>query len=512
MLNIGNRRECFFDDFLLNKKETTAKIRLHHPDKRERVILHDAPWEGAACGYHHVFFDPRWHGVDGKYPNGTYRMYYYGCHTKEFPCHLSEEEMEDGFRICYAESGDGIHFEKPDLGICTYGGNRHNNLILDKTIHPESCQLYVFYDENPDCPENERYKGITAWDPPKVPGKVNVFRLFTMLSPDGLHFHFGEMITNKGGFDSLNIMMWDEKEKIYRLYARGMRIQGMSAEESTKIGWDAIGGKMLDPSVKAFREVFYYESKDYKTWSDPVCISYEDDDEYHMYTNGISRYFRAPHMYIGLPTRYCERKEWTGNYDELCGKEKRAARFKVMPRFGLSITDCGFMTSRDGLHFRRFKPAFMRPGPEHPNGWLYGDCYATPIPMVTHSHIPGADDELSFYSVDGHCLGDPPALYRYVLRMDGFASLHADEEETVVTKPFIYEGENLYANISTSAFGHLYFTLICDGESVTSCEIFGDSTDKRIHFPDDAVKRFSGKEVTLEIKLYDADLYSIQFR
>ena len=132
--------------------------------------------------------------------------------------------------------------------------------------------------------------------------------------------------------------------------------------------------------------------------------------------------------------------------------------------------------------------------------------------MVTHSHIPGADDELSFYSVDGHCLGDPPALYRYVLRMDGFASLHADEEETVVTKPFIYEGENLYANISTSAFGHLYFTLLCDGESVTSCEIFGDSTDKRIHFPDDAVKRFSGKEVVLQIKLYDADIYSIIFK
>ena len=77
---------------------------------------------------------------------------------------------------------------------------------------------------------------------------------------------------------------------------------------------------------------------------------------------------------------------------------------------------------------------------------------------------------------------------------------------------FIYEGESLYANISTSAFGHLYFTLTCEGESVTSPEIFGDSIDKKIYFPDDAVKRFSGKEVVLQIKLYDADLYSIRFQ
>ena len=240
MINIKDRRECFFDDYLLDGKQTTAKILLHHPEKRECILLHDEPWEGTGCGYHHVFFDPRWHGIRGDHPNGTYRMYYYGYHAEEFPCHLNENQIEKGWRICYAESADGIHFEKPDLGICAYGGNTHNNLIIDKTIHPESCQLYVFYDENPNCPDNERYKGITAWDLPKIPGKKNEFRLFTMLSPDGIHFHFGEMITNKGYFDSLNVVMWDAEEGIYRLYARGMRIKGMSAEESTNLGWDSL--------------------------------------------------------------------------------------------------------------------------------------------------------------------------------------------------------------------------------------------------------------------------------
>ncbi len=506
MLNIGNKRECFFDSYLIDEEKTSAKHLLHHPEKKNLVLTHDAPWESTAAGFHNVFFDPLWHGVDGKNEKGTYRMYYYG---------LSGDEYKGEFCICYAESADGIHFEKPSLGICEFSGSRDNNIIIDKNIHPESCQLYVFYDQNPDCPKDEKYKGITAWDLPKIPGKKNEFRLFTMLSEDGLHFRFGEMISNKGYFDSLNIIFWDEKDEIYRLYARGITLKG---ENRAPDDWDKLAGKIFEDSTagkapEVIRAVIYMESKDYKTWTDPVWLKYDDDDEYHIYTNGIGRYFRAPDIFIGLPTRYIQRADWTENYDELCGREIRRPRYESFnPRAGLALTDCGFMTSRDGIHFHRYKNAFMRPGTEHPIGWLYGDCFLSPHPIVTASDTKGADDELSFFCTSGHTVAISE-LYRYTLRQDGFVSLHAEEnEETVITKPFIYEGESLYANISTSAFGHLYFTLLCDGEKVESCEIFGDSVDKKIHFPADAVKRFAGKEVVLQINLYDADVYSINFR
>lgn len=502
MLNIKDQRECFFDDYLIDTEKTTARMLLHHPEKKGLVLKHDRPWE-STCGYHNVFFDSRWHGLDGKNKKGTYRMYYYG---------RSDERHGGDWCICYAESADGIHFVKPSLGMCEFDGNRDNNIIIDKNLHPESCQLYVFYDENPNCPEDERYKGITAWDPPKKPGARNIFRLFTMLSSDGIHFRFGEMITDQGYFDSLNIVMWDEMLGIYRLWARGMHIHGMSAADNTALGWDAIGGKLADSTAKAYRDVFYYESKDYKSWTDPVCLKYDDDEEIHMYTNGIGRYMRAPQIFIGLPTRYIQREEWTENYDELCGRATRRPRYESSnPRSGLAVTDTAFMTSRDGLNFHRFKQAFMRPGAENPFGWLYGDCYLTPHPIVTPCDTLGADDEFSFFAVSGHCI-TTAELYRYTLRQDGFVSLHADDEETVVTKPFVYEGDELYANISTSAFGHLYFTLTCNGETAESCEIFGDSIDKKIHFPNDAVKKFSGKEVVLQIKLCDADIYSINFR
>ncbi len=104
-------------------------------------------------------------------------------------------------------------------------------------------------------------------------------------------------------------------------------------------------------------------------------------------------------------------------------------------------------------------------------------------------------------------------LVKYTIRLDGFVSLHAGGEvKEVVTKEFTYDGENLYVNIATSARGGAYFTLKCGDEQYTSCEMFGNSTNKRIRFEDDdAVRRLSGKPVTLKIEMFDCDIYSIKF-
>ena len=107
----------------------------------------------------------------------------------------------------------------------------------------------------------------------------------------------------------------------------------------------------------------------------------------------------------------------------------------------------------------------------------------------------------------------PNKLAKYTIRLDGFVSRHAGgEEATLKTKEFTYSGEDLFANLATSARGYAYFTLKCGNEEVTSLEMFGNATNKRIRFEDDeTVKRFSGKPVTLEIKMFDCDIYSIKF-
>ncbi|MFM8618130.1 MAG: hypothetical protein ACKOE8_05320, partial [Opitutaceae bacterium] len=54
---LGTRRELFVDDALIARLSGGARSRLHHPEPREIVLVHDAPWEGSGSGYHSVFQD-----------------------------------------------------------------------------------------------------------------------------------------------------------------------------------------------------------------------------------------------------------------------------------------------------------------------------------------------------------------------------------------------------------------------------------------------------------------------
>ena len=175
--------------------------------------------------------------------------------------------------------------------------------------------------------------------------------------------------------------------------------------------------------------------------------------------------------------------------------------------------DCVFIASRDGLHFKKYDEAFLRPGPENGRNWIYGSCFPARGMIETPSQQRGADPEISMFVKENTWMGSPSELHRFALRRDGFVSLHAGAKEAlVVTKPFIYNGSKLYANIESSAWGYLYFTLILpDGTRVESTEVFGDSIDKRIHFPDHDLSAWCGQEVVMEVRMRDADLYAIRF-
>ena len=41
VINIGSRRELFWDEYLLDTRQTTAQLRLHQPQEREVVMDHD---------------------------------------------------------------------------------------------------------------------------------------------------------------------------------------------------------------------------------------------------------------------------------------------------------------------------------------------------------------------------------------------------------------------------------------------------------------------------------------
>ncbi len=472
MINIGSDRECFWDEYLIDTGKTTAEFRVHHPVRRELVLRHDAPWEGDGCNFHHILKD-----------GDVYRMYYDAWEM--ISADKSKHTTED-IRIGYAESTDGIHWTKPSLGICEFQGSKDNNIVVNREMIPRLDNFKVFRDDNPACPPDKKYKAVAR----------HKKALYSFYSPDPWHFREGEMITDDGFFDSLNQVLWDPRAGLYRGYYRGFH--NIPGDD-----WNA-----------GIRDIRYIESKDFVHWSKPVMLDYGDAEDFPLYTNVISVYDRAPQMLVGFPSRYVERKEWNGSFEELCGKEKRLERMKLHPRYGLAITDCVFMCSRDGVRFTRYDEAFMRPEPEHSVNWLYGDCYPAIGWIETASAIAGADPEISMYLPENHWMGIPAELYRYTIRVDGFVSLHAGaKEREIITKPFVYDGSELHMNLETSARGYIFVTLEADGDKAESCETFGNSIDRRIAFNDpEAVKRMAGKPVTMRIRMLDSDVYSIQFR
>lgn len=473
MIDISNRRECFFDDYLIDTDKTTADFRLHQPVRKDTVMTFTESWEGSASTYFNMFYD-----------ENKWRMYYLG----------GEYYDERGMKVCYAESVDGINWLKPKLNICEWDGSTENNILLDgRYVCIDNC--FVFRDDNPDCPPERKYKAMMY----QLKDKKAYLAYF--YSADGLHFEKGEKITEDGTFDSLNVAFWDKDAKKYRCYYRGLHTKGEK---------DLVFDGANEDRV---RDIRYIESTDFVNWSKPIILDYGNAEEISLYINHVQKYYRAPHIFVGFPVRYLYRREWTPTYDELCGQEARRERMSHHPRYGLVVTDGLFMCSHDGVNFTRYDNAFLRPEEENGKNWLYGDGYLCYGMIETPSSVPGAPNELSLFKPENGWIG-PKNLVRYTLRVDGFASLYAGiKEEVVVTKPFVYEGTELTANFATSGYGNMYFTLVdSNGNEYNSYETFGNTIDRKIRFIDEeAVKKLSGSEVTLKIKIKDGDLYSIKF-
>ncbi len=473
-IHISNDRQLFWDDYLLNTSRTSAELRLHSPRREEIVFTFDAPWEGDGCTYFNIVR-----------VGELYRMYYLGWNMLKTE---ATAHYLDGIRVCCIESKDGLHWYRPDLGLVECLGSKNNNVLMGPE-HARFDNFFVFEDTNPACKPEERYKATSIAN--QEEGELYSFWAYT--SPDGIHWKRSHPISDKAHFDTLNVALWDETREEYRIYCRGFH--------------DVPDGN-LNAGVRDIRII---TSKDFVNWSDPIPMDFGNAEDIPLYTNMVSRYPRAKQMYVGYPTRYVERQEWTDNYDQLPGLERRKNRSLTSPRYGLAVTDCVLMTSRDGYHWKRRDEAWIAPGIEWDNNWVYGDGSSAPGSICTRSSLPGAPEELSVFCNEGHWSQKPKQLRRYTIRQDGYLSYHAGRPERVLTtKPLLYEGGELSINFSTSAIGYVYVTAKCGKEEIHSCEIFGDTLDRKVHFDGD-LSAWVGKEIILEFRMSDADLYSMIF-
>lgn len=404
---------------------------------------------------------PKRHMVTVIKDGGVYRAWYRGFDHDNEGGRGSGSPAETVF---YAESQDGHEWIFPDLGLLEVGGAPQNNAILTNKPPFLHCFM-VFLDTRPGVDPAERYKAVGGH--PGHGNKVGLDEpgrgLFGFVSPDGLNWtKQGEIIPYRPhwrhAFDSPNVAFWSEAEQLYVCYFRT---------------WDDKGGP---------RSISRATSPDFVNWSEPVAMNPNLPGE-HLYSNMTHPYVRAPHIYIALPTRFVP-------LDKDSGEEVRPNR-----------TDVLFMSSRPGAteYDRLFTEAFIRPGLD-PRKWGNRENF------VAYNVIQTAPDELSIY----HRGGD-----RYVIRPDGFISVHAGSREgSLLTKPVIYSGDRMEINFSTSAAGSVQVELLDgDGAVVAQSEpMTGDAIDHPVRWPDaNAVSQWAGKPVQIRFNLQDADLYSYRF-
>ena len=179
------RTHMFLDDHHIDKMEGLQR-KLHPPERAsEPVMRAERPWEGVALASlrNSVVFDPR----------EKLFKFWYRCYSAEIYGGLTHS------RWAYATSPDGIHWDRPNLGLVDFQGSRENNLVeISPTLDTNALLMNVVIDDRDPDPRR-RYKAIGMDAHPLQEGEIHVpyldksgrrcaGGLFVAYSPDGVRW------------------------------------------------------------------------------------------------------------------------------------------------------------------------------------------------------------------------------------------------------------------------------------------------------------------------------------
>lgn len=486
-IHIGTRREVCWDEALIDTMER-VRVQMHRPEYRNEVLTCDRSWEGNDSAVYFTLTEDA----------GRYRMYYRGYsvnYKDDGSCEADHEPV-----WCMAESDDGRMFHRVPLGLEVHSGNKDNNIIPFPEDALKRASIFIFRDPNPACPPDAKYKALA---------ELTNQSLCYFKSADGIHFERVRVLADDGAYDSLNVALWDAQSEKYFLFYRG--IHGADSENGK---WKRSATK-LPHNDNIVRDIRVRTSKDFVEWDEPRMIEFDPQrDDVDLYINNIQKYYRADHMFLGIPVRYIDRYRDAVNIPELPGWPFRQTMMNILEREGTAVTDALVMTSRDGYTFRRTEEAFFSPGVDRGTNWIYGDCYFCYGMAETPSNIPGEPNEISLY-VGNDYHAKPVTICRYALRLDGFYSWRCDYTPgQILTKPIIFDGDAMSINFATSCAGFVRIRLLdAEGKALEGYDsgcLFGDSIERNVQF-EKPLDVLAGQTIRMEFSMKDADLYSFRF-
>ena len=465
-------RQLFVDDFLVEKTDLTRVY--NHPVKYEGnpVLKPENDYERNRP--QNAIALPKGGGMWWDPEKKVFRLWY---------------EAGWCYRICYAESKDGIHWERPDLGVVP-GTNR---LLPDQKVDSWS----VFPDPEATDP-SQRWKLFVMPGGNNVPG-------YCFTSADGIHW------TNKTATGDIG----DRTTMFYNPFRRKWIY-------SLRGGWKDSG-----------RARRYWEGSDFLAdckweWKDEQspkwAVRWLRADEHDVQTDRPLENKKAQ-LYCFDAVAY--ESIMLGGFEIHWGPENNVCEEHGMPK----ITEIQFAYSRDGFHWSRpDRRAAIRAERWKSDRWDRG--YVQPLSNICVIR----DEKLWFYY--GAFGGDPTRLRRSgtgpgtgngsmngmydngamgcaSLRRDGFVGMKATTKGELLTRPVRFSGEHLFVNVDAPAGALRAEGLDEDGEPVSgfsaaeSVPVSVDSTKVRLSWKNGAtLAAFRGRDVRFRFTLENGTLYS----
>ncbi|MCX6621809.1 MAG: hypothetical protein NTY38_12185, partial [Acidobacteria bacterium] len=167
--HIGTEKQLFLDNFMLEHLDGMERV-IAKPDKHPKPLLPrtNLPWErsGFDSGISSALFDP-----------GDRKFKAWYSHS------MTGDLYGTGMVLCYAESTDGLNWEKPLSEKCLpYGGQKATNIVHGFDVSSPAVVL------NPDRSDPER-KFLLSYEATLDARKLGLRILSQMaVSPDGLRW------------------------------------------------------------------------------------------------------------------------------------------------------------------------------------------------------------------------------------------------------------------------------------------------------------------------------------
>lgn len=465
MLNIGTETQLFVDDLVIESVQNVCRT-WHAPERvgDRPLIAKDRPWEHIVytnCSDYKVIYDP---------DEALFKCWYADLDWPE----VKPGEPAVGksvYNMLYAQSKDGLHWEKPELGLHRIDGRDTN--IVYRNAHALGILLDPFAAE-----QASRYKMVFTLSRPGG----DVSDVVAATSPEGIRWELMQdrpvMGRHGSRLDDVILLDHDPCGRIYIMSTRHYDMYAVSHNlKNPRFSHWTLPFYPADWRRMNKRRIWQSESADFIHWSEPyVILSPEDgadglDETFY----GLCQ-FAAGGVRLGLMTVY----HYVSNTQQV-----------------------RLVYSRNGKQWRHLNGGrpFLAPGRE--GAW---DCCSV---MATSRPIP-VGDELYIYHGGASCHHDwwctgkregvrspettDRSLVRFglglaTMRRDGYVSLDAGHARPgiVVTRPLISGGTELVVNARCHDGGSVAVEVVDHNDDAIpgfgrgECDVFaGDGTEHTV--------------------------------